>query len=342
MRLGEDQDTKSTEEARGSDSDTPHGDGSTRPTKTHRSDGRKYVEKNSLSEAELLEERDRVRATLRSKKATSTVTKEEAKAGRRASNRLSAFLARKRNKAAIDELKATIASLSKINAEQCGEIGQLQNDLAQARAENAKLQVQLQSRMQQVPQGQQQGSLQPNVARQHPIVGSQQPSTAPREAATAPSNPLVAAILRKLGHPNHHPYQQNHDFSSIQNIKQLIQSKCSGVQGKMNVGSEQAPEAQQQRLSQLFQSQIPQGLADALVQAQALQQQEQHRHQTQQSVVTASASSSCSSTSSGTSANQRPTPPPATSTAIMPSPDHFMENLRVLLLHQMGKSPKDA
>lgn len=75
----------------------------------YRSDGKKYVEKGSLTEAQLIKAKERATAAKRKRDATL----EEKKEARRASNRLCAFQARQRSKQAAKELQDRIADLSK-------------------------------------------------------------------------------------------------------------------------------------------------------------------------------------------------------------------------------------
>ena len=65
-----------------------------------RADGKKYVEKGSLDESELIDARDQARRAKRKH----DMTQEEKAEERRAANRLSAFQSRKRRIAIIEDL----------------------------------------------------------------------------------------------------------------------------------------------------------------------------------------------------------------------------------------------
>jgi len=86
---------------------------------TYRVDGKKFVEKNSLTEAALIEAKLRVKNSNKNKPIT---TEDEKRDERRAANRLSAFQSRQRRKIVIEDLQKTVACLSKDNAVQRAEL----------------------------------------------------------------------------------------------------------------------------------------------------------------------------------------------------------------------------
>lgn len=86
---------------------------------TYRADGKKFVEKNSLTEAALIEAKLRVKNSNKNKPVT---TEDEKRDERRAANRLSAFQSRQRRKIVIEDLQKTVACLSKDNAVQRAEL----------------------------------------------------------------------------------------------------------------------------------------------------------------------------------------------------------------------------
>ena len=122
-----------------------------RPVKAQRSDGRKYVEKNSLNEDELLLERDRTRDMLKNKK-EGEATNDEIKAVRRAANRLSAFQSRQRRKLIVGELKKQVSDLTKLSESQAEEIKQLKETLKKAQEEAQTFRLLASGGMPQQPQ----------------------------------------------------------------------------------------------------------------------------------------------------------------------------------------------
>ena len=90
-----------------------------RPAGAYRIDGKKLVEKNSLTEESLIEEK--IRAKIRCKNKDS-MTEDDKRDERRAANRLSAFQSRQRRKIVIEDLQKTASSLSKDNASQSVEM----------------------------------------------------------------------------------------------------------------------------------------------------------------------------------------------------------------------------
>ena len=104
-----------------------------RPSKAQKTEGgRKYVQKNSLEERQLLEDRDRARAVLKNKK-EQEITQEDIMAEKRAANRLSAFQSRQRRKLIIEDLQKTVAELSAYNDEKANTIESLKKDLSEQR-----------------------------------------------------------------------------------------------------------------------------------------------------------------------------------------------------------------
>ena len=81
----------------------------------YRADGKKLVEKNSLTEEALVAAKIRAANTCKYK---TFLSKDDKKEERRAANRLSAFQSRQRRKVAIEDLQKTVASLSKDYASQ--------------------------------------------------------------------------------------------------------------------------------------------------------------------------------------------------------------------------------
>ena len=110
-------------------------DGVNRALVGRRKDGRNYVQKNSLTETELLAAREQTRTNLK-RKAKTDLTEDDKKEDRRAANRLSAFQSRQRRKMIIEDLQKTVAEQSKHNADQAKEIAELKRQLQAARQEN--------------------------------------------------------------------------------------------------------------------------------------------------------------------------------------------------------------
>lgn len=107
-----------------------------------RKDGRNYVQKNSLTEAELVAAREQTRSNLKRKPKTD-LTEDDKKEDRRAANRLSAFQSRQRRKMIIEDLQKTVAEQSKHNADQTKEIIELKRQLQAARQENELMRHQM-------------------------------------------------------------------------------------------------------------------------------------------------------------------------------------------------------
>jgi len=89
------------------------------PPVIYRADGKKHVEKNSLTEEALIEAKLRAKNINKDKVC---MTEDEKRDERRAANRLSAFQSRQRRKIVIEDLQKTVASLSKDNASQRQEL----------------------------------------------------------------------------------------------------------------------------------------------------------------------------------------------------------------------------
>ena len=117
-------------------------DGLNRRPVGRRKDGRNYVQKNSLTEAELLAAREQTRTNLK-RKAKTELTEDDKKEDRRAANRLSAFQSRQRRKMIIEDLQKTVAEQSKHNADQAKEIAELKRQLQAARQENELMRHQM-------------------------------------------------------------------------------------------------------------------------------------------------------------------------------------------------------
>ena len=132
--------SESTEPTTG---DNPGGGTITEEKKTRR-DGRAYIQKNSLTEAELVKAREETRTNLK-RKAKEELTEDDKREDRRAANRLSAFQSRQRRKMIIEDLQKTVAEQSKHNAEQGKEIADLKRQLQAARQDNELLRHQLAS-----------------------------------------------------------------------------------------------------------------------------------------------------------------------------------------------------
>lgn len=113
-----------------------------RPVVGRRKDGRNYVQKNSLTESELLAAREQTRSSLK-RKAKGELTEEDKREDRRAANRLSAFQSRQRRKMIIEDLQKTVAEQSKHNADQAKEIAELKRQLQAARQENELMRHQI-------------------------------------------------------------------------------------------------------------------------------------------------------------------------------------------------------
>lgn len=109
-----------------------------------RKDGRNYVQKNSLTEAQLMAAREATRDNLK-RKAKQELTEDDKKEDRRAANRLSAFQSRQRRKMIIEDLQKTVAEQSKHNSDQAKEIAELKRQLQAARQENDMMRHQLAS-----------------------------------------------------------------------------------------------------------------------------------------------------------------------------------------------------
>lgn len=108
-------------------------------SKKCRVDGKKHVEKGSLTETDLIEAKMRARCS----KNREEMTEEERKEERRAANRLSAFQSRNRRKIIIEDLQKTVAQLSKDNNEQRKQNSQMKTQLDAAYRENEVLRRQV-------------------------------------------------------------------------------------------------------------------------------------------------------------------------------------------------------
>ena len=97
-------------------------------TMRRRKDGRAFVQKNSLTEAKLIEARD---------KASAEGNWEEE---RRAANRLSSFQSRQRKKEIIQELEGVVTELSEHNKTQATTIKGQKDEILALRQENLRLQ----------------------------------------------------------------------------------------------------------------------------------------------------------------------------------------------------------
>jgi hypothetical protein len=109
-------------------------------------DGRVYVEKNSLSEAELVAARDRARAKLQEPGATAHDRDED----RRASNRLASFQSRRRRIGMIEELEKSAAQLTASNQEKSETIEKQRREIEAFRKENERLRSQMVEQQQQL------------------------------------------------------------------------------------------------------------------------------------------------------------------------------------------------
>lgn len=86
-----------------------------RSSGAYRIDGKKLVEKNSLTEESLIEQK--IQAKIKCKN-TAAMTDDDKRDARLAANRLSAFQSRQRRKIVIEDLQQKASSLSKDNASQ--------------------------------------------------------------------------------------------------------------------------------------------------------------------------------------------------------------------------------
>ena len=136
-----------------------------------RKTGKKYVQKNSLNEQELLQQRDEIRARIKNKE-TNQLTEEEIAEDRRATNRLSAFQSRKRRKMIIEDLQKTVADLTRHGDAQKDEIESLRSELNEAENENRSLRQELEMRKQLAGSGSQNTNLLP---RSSVLQGSSMP-----------------------------------------------------------------------------------------------------------------------------------------------------------------------
>jgi hypothetical protein len=101
-----------------------------------RSDGRKYIEKGSLTEEELIAAKQEATAKV-------AHSEEEKMDQRRAANRLSAFQSRQRRKIIIEDLQRTVAQLSRDYANERKTSEALRQQLAKAQQQVDALQQQL-------------------------------------------------------------------------------------------------------------------------------------------------------------------------------------------------------
>lgn len=104
----------------------------------YRSDGKKHVEKNSLTEETLIQAKEEAR-----KRSREEISSEEKREERRAANRLSAFQSRQRRKIIIEDLQKTVALISKDNANLRKEKDDMRRELESTKTENENLRFQL-------------------------------------------------------------------------------------------------------------------------------------------------------------------------------------------------------
>jgi phosphoketolase len=104
-----------------------------------RVDGKKYVEKGSLTEEALIE----AKLQVQKKGANGPKTEHDKKEERRVANRLSAFQSRIRRKTTIEGLQKTVAEISKENKEQEQSLEEMSAKLTSVMAENDHLRRQL-------------------------------------------------------------------------------------------------------------------------------------------------------------------------------------------------------
>jgi hypothetical protein len=107
-----------------------------------RKDGRNYVQKNSLTEQEILSAREETRASVK-RKNKEEITEADRREDRRVANRLSAFQSRQRRKKTIEDLQKTVAEQSNHNADQAKRILDISQQLQIARQEGDFLRQQL-------------------------------------------------------------------------------------------------------------------------------------------------------------------------------------------------------
>jgi regulator of replication initiation timing len=106
-----------------------------------RADGKKHVEKGSLTEAALVE----AKRVVTNGKSKDQMTEEEKREERRAANRLSAFRSRQRRSDIIEDLQNAISHISKENSHQRGQLAQLKQQYEKFSHENEHLREQVAS-----------------------------------------------------------------------------------------------------------------------------------------------------------------------------------------------------
>jgi hypothetical protein len=138
----------SSDEPAASEVDAPKKAG----TVSRRKDGRNYVQKNSLTEAELISAREEIRASVK-RKSKEEISEEDRYEDRRVANRLSAFQSRQRRKKIIEDLQKTVEEQANHNTDQAKRILDLSKQLQVARQEGNILRHQLSGTGQSMPAG---------------------------------------------------------------------------------------------------------------------------------------------------------------------------------------------